>query len=169
MSAAIEALTPELQPYARALVDVAARAGGLPRLTSTLRTRGSQIRLYARYLSGRNPYPVAFPGTSAHEYGEAFDLIVTPMDWLSDLGKVWESWGGTWGASRDPVHFELPGASQKHQHRNIALAADIVLGLVPGISEVELGAQLALLGFPKSAVLQFLSSPIEFTTQYGSP
>jgi hypothetical protein len=169
VSAALEALVPELRDYARALVDVAGRAGALPRVTSTRRTISQQTRLYARYLAGTAIYPVAFPGTSAHEYGEAFDLVITPMEWLSDLGQVWESWGGTWGGARDPVHFELPGASQKHQHRNIALGADLVLGLVPGISEVELAASLASLGFPRSEILQFLSSPISYVTQAGSP
>ena len=165
MSANLNELVPELRPYARSLVDLAGRAGVLPRVTSTVRTFTQQTRLYARYLAGFQRFPVAFPGTSAHEYGEAFDMIVSGTENLADLGQVWESWGGTWGGQRDPVHFELPGASKRHQHRNIALAADIVVGLVPGISEVELGAELAKLAFPKSEILQFLSSPIEYTTQ----
>jgi hypothetical protein len=162
----LAALKPELQPFAKALVDVAGRAGALPRVTSTLRTFSQQVKLYTRFLGGLQAYPVAFPGTSAHEYGEAFDLVITPMEWLSELGQVWESWGGKWGGARDPVHFELPGASQSHQHRSIALAADLVIGLVPGISEVELAAELASLAFPRSEILQFLSSPIEYTTQH---
>jgi hypothetical protein len=168
VSASLDALSPELRDAARSLVDIAGRAGALPRVTSTLRSHSQQVRLYSNYLAGRAIYPVAFPGTSAHEYGEAFDVVLTPMEWLSDLGQVWESWGGTWGGARDPVHFELPGASRRHQHRNIATAADIVLGLVPGISEVELGATLASLGFPQSEVLKFLSSPISYATQESS-
>jgi len=66
--------------------------------------------LYARFLRGANPFPVAPPGTSAHETGEAFDLLVTPVDYLPDLGALWISWGGQWGGNRDPVHFQLPGA-----------------------------------------------------------
>jgi hypothetical protein len=29
------------------------------------------------------------------------------------VGLAWQKyWGGKWGGARDPVHFELPGASQ---------------------------------------------------------
>jgi len=123
------------------------------------------MRLYARYLGGHQPFPVAFPGTSAHEFGEAFDLVVAPFDALSDVGAYWEQQGGTWGGERDPVHFELPGASQAHQHRNIAFVADLALGMLPYLSSVELGATLLSFGFPRSEVLQFLSEPISYVTQ----
>jgi hypothetical protein len=169
VSASIEALVPELRPYASDLVRAAGAAGLLPRVTSTLRSSSQQMRLYARYLAGHQPFPVAFPGTSAHEYGEAFDLVVTPFEALSDVGDYWQQQGGTWGGSRDPVHFELPGASKAHQHRNIAFVADLVFGMVPGISEVELGATLLSFGFPRSQILQFLSGPIAFVTQGSSP
>jgi hypothetical protein len=127
------------------------------------------MRLYARYLVGHQPFPVAFPGTSAHEFGEAFDLVVSPFEALSDVGAYWQEQGGTWGGERDPVHFELPGASKAHQHRNIAFVADLVVGMVPYISEVELSATLLSIGFPRSQVLQFLSNPIEYTTQESTP
>lgn len=101
------------RPYARDLVDVASRAGLLPRVTSTFRSRTYQARLYRDYLAGRNPYPVAAPGTSAHELGLAFDMVTSPMSALSDLGKLWEGWGGVWGGRfSDEVHFEFPGATQ---------------------------------------------------------
>ena len=29
----------------------------------------------------------------------------------ADVGAFWQQMGGVWGGSRDPVHFELPGAS----------------------------------------------------------
>ncbi len=78
---ALDELSPDLAPFARDLVDAAGVAGLQPRITSTVRTRSQQGRLYRGYLA--NPgraYPVAPPGYSAHEYGEAFDLVVTPMD-----------------------------------------------------------------------------------------
>ena len=94
----------------------AGAAGLLPRVTSTLRTRAHQERLYRRYLQGLQPYPVARPGTSAHEFGWAFDMIVSPMEALADVGAYWEAMGGVWGghpsrpgSSYDPVHFEYPG------------------------------------------------------------
>lgn len=111
MSAHLADLVEELREPARALIAACDAAGLQPRLTSTLRSRAEQTRLYHRYLAGTNQgFPVAPPGCSAHEKGEAFDLVVTPMDALADVGYTWKSWGGGWGES-DAVHFELPGAS----------------------------------------------------------
>jgi D-alanyl-D-alanine carboxypeptidase-like protein len=102
------------RPWAKDLVDVAAMARLSPRVTSTLRSRTYQARLYRDYLAGRNAYPVAPPGTSAHELGLAFDMVTAPMSGLADLGKLWEQWGGVWGGRfGDEVHFEFPGASQR--------------------------------------------------------
>lgn len=110
MSASISQLIPELQPYAADLVDAAGAAGLQPRITSTRRSRGEQTRLYRRYQQGLNPFPVAAPGTSAHEFGYAFDMVVSPMDALTDVGAYWQAQGGIWGgAFKDPVHFEYPG------------------------------------------------------------
>lgn len=167
MSVSLDALVPDLRDAAKSLVADAGTSGLLPRVTSTVRSHSAQLRLYSRFLQGRSVYPTAFPGTSAHEYGEAFDLIVTPYEALWDVGPWWVSeYGGSWGGSRDPIHFEIPGASQAHQHRNIAFVADLIVGATPGISEVELGASLLSFGFPRSEVLQFLSSPIEYLSQH---
>ncbi len=166
MGISLDALVPELRVAAKELVAEAGAAGLLPRVTSTRRTHSQQTLLYARFLAGHSVYPTAFPGTSAHEYGEAFDMIVEPYEYLSDVGSVWEGWGGTWGGERDPIHFELPGASRQHQHRNIALVADAVLGLVPEIGGVELGATLLSFGFPQSEILKFLQGPIQYATQH---
>ena len=110
MAISINSLVPELQPYCRELVRIAGANRLEPRITSTRRSIQEQRDLYARFLRGANPFPVAPPGTSAHETGEAFDMLVTPVDYLPDLGALWESWGGKWGGNRDPVHFQLPGA-----------------------------------------------------------
>lgn len=110
MSASIDSLIPELQPFARELQRAAGAAGLQPRITSTLRSSQEQARLYRRYLAGLNPFPVAPPGSSSHEYGYAFDMIVSPMDAIRDVGAAWESMGGVWGgAFNDPIHFEYPG------------------------------------------------------------
>jgi len=106
----LSSLVPELQPFARALVDLAGQNGLHPRVTSARRSYLEQRSLYNRFLRGANPFPVAAPGTSSHETGEAFDMVVTPVDYLTDLGRIWQEWGGTWGGDRDPVHFQLPGA-----------------------------------------------------------
>ncbi len=167
----LDALIPELQPAARALVDLGSRAGINPRITSTIRSHSEQAKLYASFLRGGRRYPVAPPGTSAHEYGYAFDLVVDRDSDQADLGQVWQSWGGVWGAS-DPIHFEYPGFSPGAATvsarattcgpwtKGIAEAVDLILGFVPGVAEVELVAWLLSLGFPHSAILEFLSSPV---------
>ena len=105
-----EDLIPELQPFAAALVRAAGDAGLLPRVTSTRRSHALQKKLYDRFLSGASQYPALPPGRSAHEYGYAFDLVVSPMSALEDVGYTWEQWGGIWGGhASDPIHFEYPG------------------------------------------------------------
>lgn len=162
-------LVPELRPFADFLVDEAGKAGLQPRVTSTRRSHALQVRLYLRFLAGRSLYPTALPGTSAHEYGEAFDVVVTPYEFLSELGRVWQEMGGTWGGPRDPIHFELPGASASHRisptTHSIAEAVDFVLGFVPGIGAVQLASSLVHLGFPQSQVLEFLAGPLSYITK----
>ena len=111
MGGSVNDLVPELQPWASDLLLVAGRAGLQPRVTSTIRTNSEQRRLYNRYLAGQAGYPVVPPGQSAHEYGLAFDLVVSPLEALADVGYTWVQWGGAWNGN-DAVHFELPGASE---------------------------------------------------------
>src|SRR6267143_604214 len=111
MGGSLNDLDPELASFARDLVDAAGRAGLQPRITSTIRSHSEQRRLYNRFLAGQAGYPVAPPGQSAHEYGLAFDMVVSPMEALADVGYTWRQWGGGWNPT-DAVHFELPGASE---------------------------------------------------------
>jgi|SRR6267142_124760 len=112
MGAGFDQLVPELADAARALVTAAGAAGLQPRITSTFRSHAEQKRLYSRFLAGQQGFPVAPPGSSPHEYGWAFDMVVSPMDALADVGYTWLQWGGFWGPS-DAVHFELPGAHEE--------------------------------------------------------
>jgi D-alanyl-D-alanine carboxypeptidase len=159
MSASISSLIPELQPYCRALLDVAGRAGLQPRITSCRRSLHEQTLLYNRFLAGSNPYPVAPPGTSAHEFGYAFDMMIQGPDMdqnLADLGQVWTSWGGVYGgAFNDPIHFEYPGFphGQVEQAQKLAdenapegtpwykwhppKIAEDVLNLIPGVQLIS--------------------------------
>lgn len=112
MSASITQLISELQPFARELVRAAGAAGLQPRITSTRRSSAEQARLYRRYQQGLQAYPVAPPGTSAHEYGYAFDMVVADLNTLPDVGAYWKQLGGVWGGEfNDPIHFEYPGFS----------------------------------------------------------
>lgn len=147
-STSLEGLIPELREPARALIDVAQRAGVQPRVTSTLRTATQQDRLYRRFLAGASKFPAAPPGSSSHEYGYAFDLLVLGDDNQADLGSVWESWGGIWGSTRDPVHFEYPGFTPPRQERVTVSVpqeggpfyalADFLSGWVPYLGEAQL-------------------------------
>lgn len=104
----MSALHPLVKQGMNALL-AAARANGISAtVTSTVRSRRTQERLYREYLAGRSRFPAAPPGTSKHERGLAFDLAVRPESALRPLGELWESWGGRWGGRfRDPIHFEV--------------------------------------------------------------
>ncbi len=179
MSTSLDALIPELIEPARALVELAGRAGVFPRVTSTLRTPTEQKRLYRRFQKGLNPYPVAPPGTSAHEYGYAFDMVVNGEQNQADLGSVWQQWGGVWGGAGDPVHFEYPGFRLSDHVSSLetgtaaapsaeASVWDFVLGLLPGVGQVELIAWLvSLTGVGPSEAEAILSSPVSwFSVNY---
>src|SRR5438445_13818096 len=99
MSASLSALIPALRPYARQLLLVAGNNGLQPRITSTRRSHTEQARLYRRFLAGQNPYPVAPPGQSAHEFGYASDMMIqgaSPklmMISSSAIGAAGSCWG----------------------------------------------------------------------------
>jgi hypothetical protein len=98
----VRGLQPWLSPWADQLVAMYPAA----QVTSTYRTYTQQAMLYRRYLAGQSIYPAAPPGRSLHQYGRAFDLVA-PAAILQQLGRIWESWGGTWGGrGNDPIHFE---------------------------------------------------------------
>lgn len=171
-------LDPELESAAFALAGVVAEAGASFRFTSGRRSHSEQARLYRRSLQGLQKYPVAPPGTSAHEYGWAFDAVTDPWDWQADVGQVWKSWGGSWGGRGDPVHFELPGASAAAKQavrvpnseaaQALATVADFVVGFLPGIGAIELGASILGLfpGFSESETVEFLSGPYSYSVKH---
>ena len=87
----------------RALEDAAALLGEPVPITSGYRSAADQRRLWER--RDRNRYPVARPGTSAHERGTAVDV---PASFAARLARV----APRVGLCRpmpvaDPVHFEL--------------------------------------------------------------
>lgn len=102
-------LDPRIVPYAERLVALGAPYG--VKVTSVYRSPSKQRELYAN--RGKNPFPVARPGTSYHEYRRAWDMVGPPWV-LERLGAIWESWGGTWGGRphiaghrADPIHFQV--------------------------------------------------------------
>jgi hypothetical protein len=140
MAANLDGLVDELRDAARALDTAVWQSGLSGRFTSTRRSSSEQTRLYRAYLAGRSRFPVAAPGFSAHEYGEAFDYVVSPFEYQSNVGQTWVSWGGEWGGAADVVHFELPGASSRAIARGKALESeapwyvDLAAGLPFGLA-----------------------------------
>lgn len=168
MGANINDLVEELRDPCRALLDACSAAGLQPRITSTFRSHPEQQRLYRRFLAGQQGFPVAPPGTSAHEYGEAFDMVVTPMDALADVGYTWQTWGGGWGPG-DAVHFELPGATASHVNDRLDAGPQIgatATSYITQATDFYLGSNVAGLlrmipGLKESEALKVLSSPYE--------
>lgn len=154
MGADVNSLVDELRDAARALDSAVWSAGLQGKFTSTRRSRSEQVRLYRAYISGRHPFPVAAPGSSAHEYGEAFDYLVSPAEYQNDVGLTWVSWGGEWGGAGDAVHFELPGASARALARGRELAGDPVGGVVRAVGELPWYVSL-LLPWQISLIEQF--------------
>lgn len=109
--ASVRDLQPWLAPYAEYLLDVAAYNRLTTQVTSVVRSREAQANLYQRWLNGLSDLPAAPPGTSLHELGLAFDLVVSgdyrgPSQ--AALGAFWKRMGGLW-SPKDPVHFWVPG------------------------------------------------------------
>lgn len=105
----LSGLNPQLTPYAEHLIRELRRNGLRVVVTSVVRTRAEQAKLYAAYLRGENPYPVAPPGSSAHETGLAWDMDVRWPDGRDGAplaGGAWNSWGGRW-SPKDRVHYTV--------------------------------------------------------------
>ena len=166
MSASIRQLIPELQPFAADLVRAAGAAGLQPRVTSTRRSSAEQTRLYRRSLQGLSTYPVAPPGTSAHEFGYAFDMVVSPMDALPDVGRYWTQQGGVWGgAFNDPIHFEYPGFTKPKSFTPNAYdkTLNFAAGFLPLVGEAQLASWLATFVFPdleRSEIYDIIQNPL---------
>jgi len=114
MGANPNALDPDLHAAMKDLQQWLGSQRVILTITSTVRSGRDQDFLWKRFKAGNSGgLPAAPPGHSAHEYGWAFDAVVSPVEYQVAVGRAWENlWGGKWGGSKDPVHFELPGASQ---------------------------------------------------------
>jgi len=159
MGGSREALDPELRDALQQFEVWLSQNGVKPTITSTVRSFADQKFLWERYQQGKSGgLPAAPPGHSAHEYGWAFDLIVSPVQFQHAVGRAWEKlWGGKWGGAKDPVHFELPGASQlawqlgesgaqpagparkaPAEGGAFYMLADFLSSFVPGLGEIQL-------------------------------
>ncbi len=128
MSARIEDLEPVTQALCREFLAECESLFMPPlRVTHTLRTLDEQMHLYAK---GRTRTPdgwvvtepklvvtKAKPGSSAHNYGAAFDICFKGHDPYPEDYQLWEAvgmvgerlglvWGGRWKTIVDKPHFE---------------------------------------------------------------
>jgi len=94
---------PELLGRLEAL---AARRGENFTVTSGGRTFAEQQRLWDG--RGSNPYPVARPGTSRHESGNAADVTIGGRAIQDVIGAAELQAGGIAPLAGDAVHVELP-------------------------------------------------------------
>lgn len=93
-----------LQPWLRPWAEYLIRHSRQPmRVTSAYRSYSDQLQLWLN--RSRNPFPVAPPGQSYHQYGRAWDMVGDRAT-LHALGRIWISWGGRWSPS-DEIHFEV--------------------------------------------------------------
>ncbi len=177
MGASLEQLDPDLRQAIAELSQWLGSQRVILTLTSTVRSARDQDFLWRRYQNGKSGgLPAAPPGHSAHEYGWAFDAIVSPVEYQEAVGRAWEqNWGGKWGGRRDPVHFELPGASQiawqLGEQAGTASAPVDTLGakatsVIAQAFDLYVGSSVAglLQLFPalsENEALQVLSSPYE--------
>lgn len=87
-------------------------------VTSVGRSRAKQTALWQRCMAGLSNFPAAAPGSSPHELGIAFDLMLTPpgpgvpesraFAYYRPWGELWESFGLRWGGRfRDSIHFDF--------------------------------------------------------------
>ena len=85
-----------------------ARAENIPvRVTSTRRSLKDQRDLYNNYLAGRSQYPAAPPGSSAHEFGLAFDSVV-PAAYQDRWNEIRRAIGFQ-VLEQDIIHAQVPG------------------------------------------------------------
>ena len=115
----LRTLNTRAQPIARAFLQALAQMGIRATITSTRRDTKKQRTLYNNFkrcgcsdcrLRPGMPgcVPAAAPGTSTHEKGLAFDLRLEPAGAYDTAGRLWESWGFTWGGRfSDPIHFDF--------------------------------------------------------------
>jgi len=84
----------------------ARRLGMSVTVTSKFRSLAKQKQLRDRFERGESRFPAARPGLSMHNYGFAFDAVVTRNGTQADLGRLARRHGLTWAGPKDSVHFD---------------------------------------------------------------
>lgn len=155
MSSDPKTLDKRFLPAAAFWFAILKQAGLNPTWTSCRRSRAEQQVLYSRAKAGKSKYPAALPGTSLHEWGLAFDMVLATPALLEAIGPVWQKVGlGTWGghfSARDPVHFEANAETKKKA--GWVKGAPYEPGLEPAWNPLEIFMPMSpgLMGFLWSA------------------
>lgn len=107
----VSGLQKDMASQLAAAITEAAAAGLSPVVTEAFRTYADQAALHANRAS--NPYPVAKPGSSAHEAGVAVDISLKGMsgDQLRILKEIMDKYGFSQPVANDPVHWLFGGES----------------------------------------------------------
>lgn len=103
------ALHPFIQTAMTRTLTDARRARISVTVTSTFRSFEKQRRLRERFERGLSRFPAARPGFSMHNYGFAFDAVVTRNGTQADLGRLAARHGLIWAGKKDAVHFDAFG------------------------------------------------------------
>jgi hypothetical protein len=98
----LSGLDARLRPAAVYALTWARKHGVQVTVTSVRRSRRKQQQLYNAYVNGRSRFPAAPPGTSAHEFGLAWDSFVE------------ERYVPWWTAVREAVGFQVPSNDWVH-------------------------------------------------------
>jgi len=70
-------------------------------ITSTVRSGRDQDFLWKRFRAGTRRIARRAAWALSHEYGWAFDAVVSPVEYQVAVGRAWEKeWGGKWGGSK---------------------------------------------------------------------
>ena len=130
----IATLLPQVQPYARALVLKAAKAGITIKVISGLRTYEEQNDLYEQGRSKPGRIVTnARGGYSNHNFGIAFDVGVFEGTKYLDESPKYKAvgalgielgleWGGNWKSIQDEPHFQLRPKWAAHESERDMLA-----------------------------------------------
>jgi hypothetical protein len=103
-------LNPQLASAVQsAMNDYTAMTGKSATITSTVRSRAQLQALYDAYIAGgKKGMPVAPPGSSRHELGNAVDINRAAADEMDRMG-ILSKYGLSRPVANDPVHIELAG------------------------------------------------------------
>lgn len=116
-------LQPQLKRSLALLVDTLRGLGYTARYTSGYRSIEKQRTLYNAWLRrGKTGLPAAPPGTSAHNYGLAVDVVTDAPDQVKQFAA--DIAGLVWFGPSDPVHYDPYGpAAWRAMVRRLGLNA----------------------------------------------